>query len=315
VWGLSLAAKIKTLSMSQPFISLIIPTCNRPADLQRFLTDLQAQLLLLDDIEVLVSDDSRNTQTRTMVESEFPSVCWHQGPQRGAASNRNSAARAAKGEWLIFVDDDCIPRSTLLTGYEEKMKEVGSDAWTALEGATYALQPNSLLWEAPYNPDGGTLVSCNFAIPRSAFLKLAGFDERFPHDFEDVEFATRSKAQGLKVCFVKDAAVDHPLRPIPGPKKLANRWESRVISSYDFGAKPWQVFYYLSRHVLLVIISRFRGKKLNLGNIKAAAFFVAEFFFFLQKLPHWCRRYNRAPRSPFWSDPINADHLPRRFGL
>ena len=42
--------------------------------------------------------------------------------------------------------------------------------------------------------------------------------------------------KGVKVVFVRDAAVDHPLRPLPEAVKLARRWESRVVSTYEFGA-------------------------------------------------------------------------------
>jgi len=60
----------------------------------------------------------------------------------------------------------------------EISKSLGDEA-VALEGATLREEePTSLLWEAPHNPDGGRLISCNFAIPRLLFERIGRFDER-----------------------------------------------------------------------------------------------------------------------------------------
>jgi GT2 family glycosyltransferase len=298
------------------YITIIIPTYKRPDDLKKCLQLLALQWSPEDGIEVLVCDDSNDLQTKTLIEKEFPEVQWLEGPHRGPAANRNTGAKTAQGEWLIFIDDDCLPRSEFISSYKTKMQEFQASEQIALEGRTFRLNESpSMLWEAPFNIHGGSLISCNFAITRRAFLDFGGFDERFPHDFEDMEFAARSKILGLIVHFVPEAVVDHPLRPIPTPKKLANRWESRVISSYDFGAKPWQILLLLPRHVLLVIVSRFKSQKFSLDNCKAAAVYTLEFLIFLQNLPLWVRRRRRTPRSSFWSAPSRVGDIPRRFGL
>jgi GT2 family glycosyltransferase len=298
-------------------ISIIIPTCNRPEDLRQCLQALDAQIAPTDGIEILVCDDGQNADARKMMEEAFPRFRWNQGPRKGPAANRNGGAKMARGQWLIFIDDDCLPRPTLIPAYRASMERLGAGARVALEGATHRIgEKPSLLWEAPHNPNGGALISCNFAIPKELFWEIGAFDERFPGAaFEDTEFATRAKIMGVEVEFVRDAAVDHPLRPLPHPRKLASRWEARVISSYDFGAKPWQVLWHLPRHVLLVIISRLRNQKLTRSNLKAIFMFVLEFLIFLQKLPAWNKRHQRTPRSPFWSHPSRAPFIPQRFGL
>jgi GT2 family glycosyltransferase len=252
-----------------------------------------------------------------MVNQEFPMVRWNEGPRRGPAANRNFGARVADGDWLIFLDDDCNPRPTFLSAYLEQMQLLGSDARVALEGATFRTVANpSLLWEAPDNRDGGALISCNFAMPRRLFLECGAFDERYPvANFEDTEFAVRVQIKGVKLVFVRDAAVDHPLRPLPEAAKLARRWESRVVSTYEFGASTGQVIWHLPRHIALVILSRFRGRKLDGDNRKAAFVFLKEFFLTIWYLPGWLRKHQGVPRSQFWTEQIRLGNAPYRFGL
>jgi glycosyltransferase involved in cell wall biosynthesis len=242
-----------------------------------------------------------------MVDQEFSTVHWNQGPRRGPAANRNLGARVADEEWLVFLDDDCNPRPGFLTAYLKQMDLLGSEARVALEGATYRTVANpSLIWEAPDNRNGGALISCNFAIPRRLFLECGAFDERYPAaNFEDTEFAVRLQIKGVKMLFVRDAIVDHPLR----------RWESRVVSTYDFGASTGQVAWHLPRHVALVILSRFRGRKFDRDNLKAAFVFFKEFLLTIWYLPGWLRKYQAGPRSGFWAEQIRLGNAPPRFGL
>ena len=298
-------------------VSVIIPTCNRSTELHGCISLLVPQLPSEGTVTVFVCDDGTDGKTRVMVEQEFPIVRWNAGPRRGPATNRNLGARVADGEWLIFLDDDCNPRPGFLAAYLKQMQLLGSEARVALEGATYrTVAEPSLIWEAPENRNGGALISCNFAIPRRLFLESGAFDERYPvANFEDTEFAVRLQIKGVKMVFVSDAIVDHPLRPLPEAVKLARRWESRVVSSYDFGASTRQVMWYLPRHIALVILSRFRGRKLDRDNLRAAFVFIKEFLLTVWYLPGWLRKHQQAPRSLFWADQIRLGKAPPRFGL
>jgi hypothetical protein len=130
-----------------------------------------------------------------------------------------------------------------------------------------------------------------------------------------MEFASRLKGLGQACGFVAAAAVQHPLRPLPTAKKLAQRWEPRVISALDLGASPDVVPFLLTKHVALVIASRFRGARVCMDNLKAGMVFAGEFFWFLVLLPTWLRRHAKAQRSPFWELQRTLGNTPLRFGL
>jgi GT2 family glycosyltransferase len=298
-------------------VSVIIPTCNRTNELHDCLSRLVPQLPPDGSTTVFLCDDGRNDKTKSMVSEKFPVVRWSQGPRRGPAANRNFGARQADGDWLIFLDDDCNPREGFLAAYLKQMELAGPEPRVALEGATIRpIAKPSLLWEAPHNPEGGVLISCNFAIPRRVFLECGGFDERYPAaNFEDTEFDLRIRIKGVKVVFVREATVDHPLRPLPEPAKLARRWESRVVSTYEFGASSGQVLWHLPRHIAMVILSRLRGRKLDGDTRRAALMFLQEFLLTLWYLPGWLRKHRGVPRSEFWTEQVGLGNAPKRFGL
>jgi len=213
-------------------ISVIIPTCQRNDLLAQCLDQLapekQTGMHLsgpndpepaqapAGKYEVIVSDDSLRPTAESMIRDRYPWAKWVSGPRRGPAANRNHGARHATGEWLMFLDDDCLPDSGLLAACAV---EAASPATRVIEGRIYAERPQQSLAEiAPLNESGGCLWSCNFAIRRDLFDSMGGFDERFPYAaMEDVDFRLRLKQAGEKIHFVPGVSVCHPWR----------RWDSR----------------------------------------------------------------------------------------
>ena len=101
-------------------LSVIIPTCNRNDLLGKCLDCLSPniQTLSASSYEVIVTDDSKQHQAKQFVEENYGWVKWIAGPQRGPAENRNNGAKNANGEWLIFIDDDCLPDAKILEVYQ-----------------------------------------------------------------------------------------------------------------------------------------------------------------------------------------------------
>jgi GT2 family glycosyltransferase len=298
-----------------PLVNIVIPTCNRTADLRHCLDVLLRQVPPEGTVEVIVCDDGSSDETRKMIAAEFPTVRWSQGSRNGPGANRNLGARMSNAEWLVFVDDDCIPQPGFLDAYLKAFREAGKQS--LFHGLTYPVpELTSLAYEAPeVRRPAKIFASCNFAIRKSLFDATGGFDERYVISFEDIEYFARLDRLGADAQCVFGAAVEHPLRPLPVSSKLGKRWEARVISTMDFGASPIQVAIALPRHVLGVILSRFRGKKLTVENARAALVFVGEFFYVLSHLPAWIRKHATGPRSRFWTDQVAVGKAPPRFGL
>jgi len=213
-------------------ISVIIPTCNRNDLLGSCLDLLFAQNpTILDIYEVIVTDDSTDNISQKLIEECYPSVKWVEGPRRGPAANRNNGSKIAKGEWLLFLDDDCLPQEGWLSSYINAIKS--SDNNLVYEGYTTAERKKERFdEEAPINIDGNKLWSCNFAINKAMFEQLSGFDERFPFAaMEDVDFHARV-SNTTHIVFLPQAFVIHPWRRIEPFKSF-----KKHLRSHRFFAK------------------------------------------------------------------------------
>jgi GT2 family glycosyltransferase len=295
--------------------SIIIPTCDRCADLNRCVGILRMQLPTDSNVRVIVCDDGKGDESRKMLAAEFPEVEWRQGPRKGPPANRNFGAKVADSEWLIYIDDDCVPRAGYLNAYLDAFETAGPRG--LFHGLTFPVPAlNSMFYEAPSVTEPQKIFpSCNFAIRKQLFDETGGFDERYFSAFEDIEYFSRLDRLGVKAVCVDNAAVDHPIRRIPNSRKLASRWETRVIYVMDLGATPPEIAILLTKHVLLVIFSRFRKAKFTLENARATLVFAGEFLYFLYLLPGWIRKHANGPRSKFWKEQVALGKAPPRFGL
>jgi len=288
-------------------ISFVIPTFERPDHLKLMLDELSPQLQLdglLNQCEVVVSDDSKDTRTRDLMNRKFPLFRWIEGPKRGPASNRNFGCRNSIGKWTIFLDDDVLPSKSLLRAYLSEFERVESeDQLIAFVGPTERQRaPTSLLYEAPHNPHGTNMISCNMAISRRVFLKVGMFDERYPWAaFEDTEFEARFRAMGGDVICVKDASVIHPLRRRPKARRLALKWEGRIIYALDHGAPTAFLLWRLPVHVFCHVRSKFQNAELNVENRAALRASILEVVLVFLLTPIWVCKWRTKPRSRFWS--------------
>ena len=208
------------------FLSVIIPTCNRNELLAKCLDCLSPEIQEMDihSYEIIVSDDGKENQAKELISEKYPWVTWVEGLKKGPAANRNNGAKYAKGEWLVFTDDDCLPDRNWLKAY---MQAINNGTVLVYEGYTNADRPKQRFdEEAPINLTGGNLWSCNFSIQKKFFYELGGFDENFPYAaMEDVDLEKRI-SMFQKIEFVNSAKVIHPWRRIRPFKSLWKHFRS-----------------------------------------------------------------------------------------
>jgi GT2 family glycosyltransferase len=191
--------------------SVVIPTCNRPELLELCLGALAPGIQTLkEEFEVIVTDDGSDS-VKTLIQNSYPWAHWVKGPRRGPAANRNNGAARARGDWLVFTDDDCLPQANWLEHYQRAIW--GNSDARAFEGSIHPRGDlNRDLAECPVNLTGNCFWSANICVSGKLFALLAGFDERFPiAAHEDQDLFLRLKPH-TTVPFVKDAVVFHPVR-------------------------------------------------------------------------------------------------------
>jgi GT2 family glycosyltransferase len=202
-------------------ISVIIPTHQRPQRLVRCLEELSLQTLPMESFEVVVVNDGGPPLPQYV--QQFRGVLrlrMLEQPRRGPAAARNAGAAAARGEWLLFTDDDCLPERNLLAHYARVTsrapgKLIGGGLANALPEDLFATA-SQLIVSSVYeyyarNPTSEFLFSTsNLLVPAAQFRQLGGFSSDFPLAAgEDYDFCSRWYAAGLEASYEPAAIVRH----------------------------------------------------------------------------------------------------------
>ncbi len=202
--------------MTAPFVSVIVPTRDRPRQLAGCLAALAALDHPRERLETIVVDDAGGAP---LPAAPGVRVLRH-AERRGPGAARNTGAAAADGDVLAFTDDDCRPEAGWLAALAGAL---GPGTGVAAGGRTVnALSSNGFadasqhvvdLVYAHYNRDAGAarfFASNNLAVPAEAFAALGGFDALgFPFASEDRDFCDRWLASGRTLRYAPDAVVRH----------------------------------------------------------------------------------------------------------
>ncbi|MCD6404737.1 MAG: glycosyltransferase [Planctomycetes bacterium] len=179
-------------------ISVVIPAWNEERRIRRTLEALFLCVRRLKAAggraEVIVVDN--HSSDRTVEEARRFDVRIVSEERRLIAAVRNRGARAAHGDYLVFLDADSRPSANALVriyrtleggGFVGGGVRIRPRRWSALFLAVYAAVPLArVVW--------GVSAGMIFAT-REAFRALGGFDERL-FAAEDLEFAKALKACG-----------------------------------------------------------------------------------------------------------------------
>jgi GT2 family glycosyltransferase len=132
------------------------------------------------------------------------------------AAARNLGARHAGGEYLLFLDADCIAAPDLIERILARHRQgpaVVGGAVIAEAGSYWTLCDNLLVF-APYLTSATAgprayLPSHALSIARAAFAEVGGFDESFAPTGEDMDLSLRLRARGYELLLEPSAGVAH----------------------------------------------------------------------------------------------------------
>jgi GT2 family glycosyltransferase len=205
-----------------PFFSIIVPTYNRPAQLDLCLTSLSRLEYEPDRFEVIVVDDGSKMSLDATI-ARFNGkldVTLLTQQNSGPAIARNSGAARAKGQFLSFTDDDCAPASSWLRSLatrfaRESEQVIAGRAINALSGNPYSTVSQAV---ADYlinyynsQPDQARFCSGNnLTMPYSVFHAVGGYDASFHLGAgEDREFSDRLFYHDYRLVYAPEAVVYH----------------------------------------------------------------------------------------------------------
>jgi len=210
--------------MSSAFsASIVIPTRNRSASVERALRALAQQTVPAKRYEVVVSIDGSEDGTEEMV-AAFTAPCSVRAlssARSGRAAACNTGARAARGMLLVLLDDDMEPAPNFLAAHfgehppGSRRGVVGavpifvdpsSPPVVAYVGSKFNGHLEKLA-RPGYQMTFRDFYSGNFSIARDLFLQVGGFDEEFRiYGNEDGELALRLLRAGFELHYSAAAA-------------------------------------------------------------------------------------------------------------
>lgn len=206
-----------------PAISVVVPTYNRRDRLERMLAALAAQEFDHPYEVVVVSDGSTDTTNEYLRSADHgvPVRVVEQSNQ-GPAAARNRGIEVARGELIVFLDDDVIADRHLLRTHHEAHRDrpalvtIGPmdappdhamSAWVFWEQVMLDRQYRAMK-QGEWSATARQFYTGNAAIRRQHLVDCGGFDTGFRRA-EDVELAYRLAERGLEFRFCPDAIGHH----------------------------------------------------------------------------------------------------------
>lgn len=181
--------------------------------------------------EIIVADDSSTDATATLIGS-IGGIVHHRrnSSNVGFTLNCNLAARIARGEIIVFLNNDTIPLphwldelvetihsdpsiglvGSKLLAADGALQEAGGIVWQDGSAWNFGREGDATAPEFNYVKDVDYLSGASIATPRWVWEDLGGFDELYaPAYCEDTDFAFRVRAHGLRVVYQPFSAVVH----------------------------------------------------------------------------------------------------------
>jgi glycosyltransferase involved in cell wall biosynthesis len=226
---------------SMPMLSVIIPTYNRLVRLRRVL-DALAKQTTSEPFEVVVISDGSDDGTDEFLQSGATPVPVRALTQAnaGPAAARNRGVLAARGRFVLFLDDDVVPEPELVERHLQTHQASSTDIvaigpmltpsdaqltpWVAWEQHQLSKQYEALR-NGTFRCSFRQFYTGNASVSRDRVMEVGLFDTKFRRA-EDVELAFRLHEKGVEFTFVPEARGFH---------YAERRYESWLATAYEYG--------------------------------------------------------------------------------
>ena len=190
---------------NKPLVSVVIPVYNSAGTIVETLESIAAQTY--SNWEAICVDDGSADETETVInqyitKNNNPNIRFvkRETPNKGGSVCRNIGAKAAQGEYLIFLDADDLLGKTCLE-YRMRAIEMTDNQFVVFPMAAFENDDlsNARIYSRMHVKEPlymflsgfGTWQVTSPIIRKSFFYQLGGFDESFPR-LQDVEFHIRA---------------------------------------------------------------------------------------------------------------------------
>jgi len=242
-----------------PQVSIIVPVFNQ---YRMTISCLKAILenTATGNYEVLIADDCSSDAT-TEIENQVSNITIIRASEnQGFLKNCNNAARQAKGEFVILLNNDTNvqpgwleamlkqfelnPQAGLvgpkLLFEDGRLQEAGGIVWQDASGWNFGRGQDASLPEFNYVRETDYISGACIMLRKTVWDQLGGFDEAFaPAYYEDTDLAFRIRELGLKVIYQPAAEVIH-FEGVSNGTDLAGGVKKHQLLNQKVFKKRWQ---------------------------------------------------------------------------
>ena len=216
--------------IGSPLVSIIIPCYEQIeytlATIYSVLECGSAKLF-----EIIVADDCSvidNYKTLNEVSSLIKVV--RPDKNIGFLKNSNFAAAHASGEYLVFLNNDCLPHAgwldslidtaindcsigivgSKLLNSDGSLQEAGGIIWRDASGWNYGRGDNHLSPQYNYLKEVDYCTGASFCIKKSLWKEVGGFDDYFaPAYYEETDLSFRLREKNYKTIYQHKSVATH----------------------------------------------------------------------------------------------------------
>jgi glycosyltransferase involved in cell wall biosynthesis len=262
-------------------VSLIVSVYNRPEVLDLVLASIERQAA--GEFEVVVADDGSGPEIKSLVElwgerqGRHVRHVWQRDQGFRKTSIVNRAVGVSSGEYLVFIDGDCIlhhrfmerhlarrRRGVALSGRRVMLDAALTRRLSRADVSAGRVEAPTTWWRHAAAHDlrngffipgafgwrGGfgsryEILGCNFSLFRTDFLKVNGYDERIVgRGLEDENLRSRLLNAGLAVRCISQEALQyhchHENAGFPHDAEAVKRWRETRETRTSFGVVQGQ---------------------------------------------------------------------------
>lgn len=194
-------------------ISIIIVTYNRAYALNRALDSLKNINFNLNNIEILVADNSDNGDTEKLIREQYEDVRYYKmDTNLGVCVPRNKMAEIANGKYIYFMDDDAWVTKDVFDNIVDIL-ENSKKIW-AVSSKTYFVRNGGAILTDEFPWPEKHLMMLLFEngilVKKDIFLELGGFNKNIFYGAEGEDLALRAYYYGFYSIRCMKSVAFHP---------------------------------------------------------------------------------------------------------
>lgn len=267
------SGELKFEYFDKPKLSIIIPVYNQINYTYNCLVSILKNTNNL-SYEVIIADDVSSDETKNLSRYVKNIVISRNTSNQGFLRNCNQAAKIAKGEYILFLNNDTVVEKdcflNMIKLYESdnsiglvgakfvypdgRLQEAGGIIWSDGSAWNFGRFDNPNKCQYNYVKDVDYISGACIMLNRKLWKEIGGFDDRFaPAYCEDSDLCFEVRKRGLRVVYQPKSVVIHfegisngtdvngsglKKYQIENSEKLKNKWEKELKEQFDNNESP-----------------------------------------------------------------------------